>query len=249
MNNNDLIFVCVFDNGSRELGLNHLISLRNNKINNYIAYVTDDETFTYIKQWGFNVVKENIDDIITTKSKDFGTEQFNMFSYIRYKIINRHILEGKSVWYMDVDTVVLGDLNLYYNGMTNTNVDVIFQNDLHMVCTGCSLYIPNKNSIEFTKYVYDNASTKMNDQNFIANFLMVGKSYLKYNLFDYMEFANGLLYFKETDTHEIPDYLAQPKRRFRADDDKNLYFVHANWMIGNNVKTAALKNANLWFVK
>ena len=252
MENKDLLFVCVFDNGSRELGLNHLISLKNNNINNYIAYVTDDETYNYIKQHGFNAVKENIDDIITKKSKDFGTDQFNMFSYIRYKVINRHLLEGKSVWYMDVDTVVLGDLNLYYNGImrtTNLVYDVIFQNDLHMVCTGCSLYNPNTSSIDFTKYVYDNASNKMNDQNFIADLIMKGKSSLKYNVFDYMEFANGLLYFKETDTHEIPEYLAQPKRRFRADDDKNLYFVHANWMIGNNVKMSALKNANLWFVK
>ena len=109
-----LIFVCVFDNGSRELGLNYLLSLKKQGITNYMAYVTDANTYEYISSKGFNVEKEIPDQSIVQHAKDFGTGQFNIFSYIRYKVIHRLLLKYKVVWYMDVDTVVLGDLNRYY---------------------------------------------------------------------------------------------------------------------------------------
>jgi hypothetical protein len=161
--------------------------------------------------------------------------------------------EGKSVWYMDVDTVVLGDLNWFYR-MAINNIDIhkkpdmIFQNDLHMLCTGCSLYLPTAGSQEFTKHVYDNASTKMNDQNFIGYIFKDGKMPYKFTVFDYMEFANGLLYFKETDVHEIPEEMMQFKRKFRNTQNKNVLFVHANWMVGVGTKIKAFQNCDLWFV-
>jgi hypothetical protein len=251
MTSPDLIFICVFDSGSKELGLNHLTSLRRQKIDNYMAYVTDDETYKYINSKGFNVTKEDISDKIPTYSKDFGSNEFNLFSYIRYKISNRLLKEGKAVWYMDVDTVVLGDLNWFYKMMMNNGskiADMLFQNDLHMLCTGCSLYMPTDGSIDFTKHVYQNASTKMNDQNFIGFMFKDGKKPYNFSVFHYMEFPNGLLYFKETDVHEIPDEMMRIKTQFRNDKYKKVFFVHANWMIGVGTKIKALQNNDLWFI-
>jgi hypothetical protein len=150
-----------------------------------------------------------------------------------------------------VDTVVLGDLNRYYTELVNTRYqmpDCIFQNDLHMVCTGCSLFFPTKNSIQYTKYVYDNASTAMNDQNFIANEINDKTFTLQYTVFNYMEFANGLLYFTETDGYDIPDMLKDIKSRFRSTTEKNVLFVHANWMVGVDTKIKALKDCGLFNV-
>jgi lipopolysaccharide biosynthesis glycosyltransferase len=42
----------------------------------------------------------------STEKINFGTSGFNELSYIRYKIINELLNEGKTIWYLDVDTVV-----------------------------------------------------------------------------------------------------------------------------------------------
>lgn len=50
----DLLFISVFDFGCLELGLNHLQSLKNQGIYNYMSFVTDDETYNIIIKYGFN---------------------------------------------------------------------------------------------------------------------------------------------------------------------------------------------------
>jgi hypothetical protein len=152
---------------------------------------------------------------------------------------------------MDVDTVVLGDLNVYYNIMLKSGrgiPDMTFQNDLHMLCTGCSLFIPSNGAIEFTKHVYENATKKMNDQNFIGLIFKDGNPQYRYSIFDYNSFPNGLLFFKETDVHEIPEEMRRIKEQYRNNKYKNVLFVHANWMIGVGNKIAAMKNNDLWFI-
>jgi hypothetical protein len=51
----DLLFISVFDYGSRELGLNHLESLKKCGMSNYLAYVADKKTYDYIKKAGHPV--------------------------------------------------------------------------------------------------------------------------------------------------------------------------------------------------
>lgn len=248
----DLIFISVFDYGSRELGSNHLASLKKQGIKNYMAYVTDNDTFNYIKDQGFNVEYENIDEFIPMAPKDFGSREFNKFSYIRYKIMNRLLKQNKAVWYMDADTVVLKDLNMFYRNFiannSSYNIDMIVQNDLHMLCTGCVFFIPNKRTIAFTKDVYDHATIEMNDQNYIGIVFRDQKPDVKFTVFDYMEFPNGLLYFDEKDKINLPEEMMQYKRQYRNNKNKTVVFVHANWIVGVYKKIDAMKERGLWFV-
>ena len=248
----DLIFICVFDKGSLELGLNLLTSIKKQKIENYKAYVTDEETQEYLSEKGFKTCFENTIEKVSTLPKDFETADFNMFSYIRYRIINRLLKEGKSVWYMDADTVVLDDLNDVYKKIMKSSSmlpNIYFQNDLHMMCTGCALYLPNDTTIEFTQNVYDNMNREKNDQNFIVLLFNNKKTSCKYAYLDIMEFPNGLLYFPETDLYtDIPPELLRTKDIFRKNQSKKVRFVHANWMIGNNMKKYAMCNSKIWFL-
>lgn len=251
--------ICVFDYGSKELGLNHLISLQRADIDNYMAFVTDERTFKYIKQRGdFNVTFEKFafsGPLITINKKNFGTQEFNMFSYYRYKIINDLLKKGTTVWYMDVDTVVTPyinnvDLNEYRGR------DVVFQNDCHMMCTGCVLYYPTRATVDFTGYIWRNASAEKNDQNLIFDMYNQQKLQgLNYTVLNYLQFPNGLLYFDDEDKIEVPPQIIDMKLQFRKNqmlssgETGSVAFVHANWMIGNETKEAALKKKGLWFIQ
>ena len=246
---NDIHFVCVFDHGSRELGLNHLISLQRNGISNYSAYVTDCDTFNYIQSHGYNVVFEDCnDENITDEAKDFGTRDFNMFSYIRYKIVNKLLKTHQWVWYMDVDTVVMSGIKDFSIDMCKDK-DIIFQNDCHMLCTGCVLYNSNELTLGFTDNVWKHATPSMNDQNLICQLHKAGSlTSLNIDIFNYMEFPNGLLYFDTNDLISVPPEILRIKQRYRANEHKKTAFVHANWMIGVDTKIKAIKNKGLWYV-
>lgn len=251
-NINNILFLCVFDYGSRELGLNHLTSLTKNGIHNYVAYVTDRKTYKYVKNYGFNVVLEdNVHSNISKNAKEFGTRDFNMFSYLRYKIISKLLEKNVWVWYMDVDTVVMPgiqdiDMTPYMKQ------DIVFQHDCHMICTGCALYQSNSRTANFTYFVWKNVTDALNDQNFMVELYKGGKlNGLYIDTFDNIEFPNGLLYFDTEDRIPVPEEIMEIKRIYRANTaNKKTAFVHANWMIGVDVKIQALKSRNLWcFVK
>jgi hypothetical protein len=109
----ELVFVSVFNYGCIEIATNHLESLKRNNITNYIAFVTDNESYNElsIKNYNVQLLKQDvINENISNEKKDFGCIDFNKMSYIRYKIINNLLKEGKAVWYLDVDTVVLYNL-------------------------------------------------------------------------------------------------------------------------------------------
>jgi hypothetical protein len=246
----ELLFITVFDKGSQELGLNHLMSLKKQSITNYKAYVTDRDTYERIKTAGFNVEYENIDGYIPTTPKDFGTQEFNRFSYIRYKIINRLLKQKKAVWYMDADTVVLKNLNMFYLNFIQNNdkykIDMVVQNDLHMLCTGCMFFLPNTKTVEFTQRVFDHSSYEMNDQNYIGYIFRDEKPNISFTVFDYMEFPNGFLYFENQ--IDVPEEMHEFKRKYENNRAKTTVFVHANWMVGVANKINAFKMRGLWFV-
>jgi hypothetical protein len=114
----DLLFISVFNYGCIGIAHNHLESLKRNRIQNYQAFVTDKESLEYLSSRGYHVVL--IDESQYTKEKtDFDTKPFNELSYLRYKIIQKLLQENKTVWYLDVDTVVLKDLNADYFKIVN----------------------------------------------------------------------------------------------------------------------------------
>jgi len=244
-NMENITFISVFDYGSRELGLNHLQSLKHSGIENYTAYVTDKRTFDYIRSCGDFVVTLHPElSTVPENRKDFGTPDFNRFSYNRYKIVNDLLKQKKAVWYMDVDTVVTPEIRNVYDKYVGK--DVFFQNDCHMMCTGCVLYYPTAASINFTEYVWDNASSEKNDQNFIFDLYnstrLVG---LDFGIFDFSEFPNGLLFF-DMDI-QVPPQIMEIKRAYKSNTNKRVAFIHANWMIGVDAKKEALIRGGVWY--
>jgi hypothetical protein len=236
-----VLFISVFNFGCIEIAENHLLSLIKCGITNYLAYVTDKESFDILSAKGYNVEQINID---THKEKqDFGTENFNTISYLRYKIINKLLKEDKIVWYLDVDTVVLANLNQIVEQLLSNN-ELVMQNDLNMPCTGCMLFSPTKKMIELTNTIYDNKTPLMNDQILFLNIVQQNRFNIKLHLLDCRHFPNGLIYFNE----RHPD----PKFKQLHDDFKNsqkpVFFVHANWMVGIDTKIKALQSKNLWYL-
>lgn len=251
----DLIFISVFDKGCIDLALNHLISLKKADITNYMAHVTDRYSYTRLILEGYNVTLCGEDILgrtvgVNLEKKDFDTPDFNMLSYTRYAIISKLLREGKSVWYMDTDTVVLANLNKIYAELKKLNEDVIFQNDITMICTGCMLWFPSEKTISLCEEMYSIKNSDYCDQMVLAKNLpqLIERGY-EFDTFFMNYFPNGFLYFDESDVN-IMENLKKIKEKFKDEyKQEHVFFVHCNWMIGSETKINALKKKGLWYLK
>jgi hypothetical protein len=249
MENTDLLFICCFDHGSRELGLNHLKSLRKQGIENYNAFIPDKSTYEYIKKNGFNCT--HIEDVnFSTTQKTFGNPDFVEFSFLRYRFIHESLKIYKAVWYLDVDSVVLTNLNTIYTEYVGNGYDIVFQNDVHQIqnCTGCMLYFSNDKTLNMTEYVYKGMNWQIPDQHFVNYFLQHNPGVFNTCMFDLERFPNGLIHFDDKFLIDLTNYFKSFKKNFHANKDKSkkLAFVHANWMIGIDTKINAIKKTGLW---
>lgn len=249
--NEDLLFLCCFDYGSRELGLNHLKSLKNQGIENYMAFIADESTYKLVKKHGFNCTF--IDDAnFSTSQKTFGNPDFIEFSFLRYKFINESLKNYKYVWYLDVDTVVLDNLNNIYSEYIGKGYDIVFQNDVHEIqnCTGCMLYFSNQKTLDMTAFIYKGMNRQLPDQHFVNFFLRQNPGVFNTTMFDLERFPNGFIYFDNDMLIGLALEFKDFKSRFYANKDntKNLAFVHANWMVGIDNKINAFKKKGLWYL-
>jgi hypothetical protein len=90
---------------------------------------------------------------------------------------------------------------------------------------------------------------KKNDQWYVRTlFYKKHLTFLNLELFDKNDFPNGLLYFDEDIIGKKEGLLKEAKNEFDSKPNKEHYFVHANFMVGNQKKIDALKKRNLWFV-
>ncbi len=248
----DITFISIFNEGCLELALNHLDSLKKQGINNYVAYVTDKESYNRLLG-SYNVIL--IDGTNTTNDKkDFNSEDFNKLSYVRYYVIREYLTKNQPIWYMDIDTVVLKNLNDKYaellNNYKNYQLDALFQSDINAVCTGCMLLFPTNNTKKMIQTIIDERISNANDQMLLNYLLDQKKISLSYDLFKLSEFPVGYLYFNNEDCVPVGENLSEvikAKNRYLVEEDKIVYFVHANWIIGNSNKMKVLKKYNLWF--
>ena len=178
---------------------------------------------------------------------DFGSTKFNELSYLRYKVIYDLLVKGVTVWYMDIDTVVLDSTRFsnYMDLMMHTVSDIMCQDDVNMLCTGCMLIAPNPSTIEFARIMYQNRRSDCNDQ-LVMNRIIRNMPSLKVDAFSRMEFPNGLIYFNDPNTTTNPTYR-EIQAQFNAYTGP-VSFVHANWMVGMDTKIRALQSKGLWYV-
>ena len=241
-----LIFISVFNEGSLQIARNHIQSLKNVGIDNYMAYVTDKESYNALTADKSHVCLIEGQNVSNEK-KDFGTKNFNDMSYLRYKVISELLKKGDDVWYLDTDTVVLYDLNKEYKKYKGTGIDIYFQNDINMICTGCMLYFSNQRTANVTNYIYTNRNADDNDQIFFARLLHFNPDAVSIKTLNTMNYPNGLLYF-DSEFINTPERYKLIKDTFTNYKNKNIYFVHANWMVGNEKKSNALKKMGNWYI-
>lgn len=241
-----VLFISVFNSGGTELALNHLQSLKRQNIENYKAYATDKQCYDTIFQNGFNVELITHDETkyIIQEKTDFGTTEFNTLSYLRYKIIEDLLSKGQPVWYLDIDTVVLQNLNDVYDELKDLHYDMVMQDDITMLCTGCMLLFPNDTTIKMMKSIYYHRSKHENDQIILRRLLSNKKNVINIFKLNAMQFPNGLLFF-----NELSDYPKYRKLQLAFTESVHpIYFVHANWMVGMKTKIDAFKRKGLWFI-
>ena len=247
----DLLFICCFDSGSRELGLNHLQSLKNQNIDNYMAFVADKATYDIVKKHGFHcTLADHSNQSYLTEQKHFGTPNFTEFVFLRYKFIHECLKKHKAVWYLDVDTVVLSNLNEIYPEYVGKGHDIVFQNDIHQIqnCTGCQLYFSSQKTLDMTMHVFKGMNRELPDQHYVNYFLQANPGVFKTTMFDIYRFPNGLLYFDDQDLIPIPPEFMEQKNKFRENQQKVVAFVHANWMVGIDTKINAMKKKGHWYI-
>jgi len=250
----NLIFITVFNHGAIELALNHYKSLTAVGITNYMAYVTDEESVRAMQEHGYKctlIENANVDK----NAMEFCRGDFNKLSFLRYHVAGYLIRSGKDVWYMDVDTVLLQDVQYIYEIYKNNGINICIQDDINMPCSGCILYIASEDTARFTDIVINEKDNFPNDQYTLVSVLNsihhlfksgIFKTQMKISLFDRTLFPNGLLYFGD-------DFINTPVQYKTLKDEyknakKTPFFVHANWMIGNDKKKSAFQNNGLWFL-
>ena len=240
-----VLFISVFNFGGITLALNHLESLKRQGITNYRAYVSDQESYDVLIEKGHPVERITGSDTALTKEKtNFGTTDFNTLSYTRYKVIGELLRQNQPVWYLDIDTIVLQNLNDVYEVLKNAQYDAVMQNDINMLCTGCMLLFPTQNAIQLIDAVYGNRTSRENDQIILAHILRNTPQQYAIFALNMWHFPNGLLYFKELDKN--PRYR-ELQEQFKQ-STRPVYFVHANWMVGVENKINALKEKGLWYI-
>jgi hypothetical protein len=247
--NPNLIFVNVFNYGVIEMAKNHLKSLHQNGHTNTLSFVTDKESADALAGLGYNHVLVSQTNI-SSENKNFGTTEFNQMSYLRYYCIQKYLEQNANtdVWYMDVDTVVTNNLNQVYLDAKRNNKDVYFQSDINMMCTGCMLLFASSNTKNFLNAVFNNKIQETNDQILVRFLLNQYPHLINYGVFDCELFPCGVLYFG-SDFVNPPEYIVPIKQEVQMKmQTRPPMFVHANWMIGDDTKTAALKKYGLWFV-
>ncbi len=236
-------FISVFNYGVIEMAKNHIKSLRECGITNHCSYVTDEESFMELTALNYPVVRIN-NSGTNIENFNFGTEDFNNLSFLRYYIIDILLQEGIDVWYLDVDTVVLKNVMPFYFDLKNqNNYDTCFQTDLNMPCTGCMLLLATEKNKDFVKTIIKNKTNQTNDQ-ILVNAILRQHPIINYIQFSHFIFPNGVMFFGD-DFVNVPEYLVDMKREYMS-TEKETYLVHANWMVGDETKKNAFKKYGLW---
>jgi len=242
----------LFNNGVIELAMNHIISLRKSGIPEYRAFATDRDSYAAIKELGCDVTLLDRDE--PSGILKFDSTDFCRFSYLRYKVMEALLETYDVVWYLDVDTVVLGDI--WASCPLEESWDVACQSDLNMPCTGCMVVKSTDAGKRFVSDIWAARTNQTNDQMTIYN--MIGAKRLAVPILELStaHFVNGFLYFPDfanVGDAEADASLNKWQRRYQSWLQNSIIprpvFVHANFMTGNEKKKQALESQNIWFLK
>ena len=248
---NDCLIISVFNDGVYDLALNHLTSLKKQGIENYMAFTTGEKTFNDFKEKGFNINLFDTKENISTNFESFATPNFNKIQFLRYEVLMNYLHKYEYIWYLDVDTIVLDNINKFIP--KDDIFDCCMQDDINMFCCGCMLFRNTQHSLKMIELIYKyrnqdwEGNEWLNDQ-CVFRSLLPSMPYLKVKVFDRVKFPNGLLFFDEEIIGKKTGFLKAEKDKYEAIPNKSTAFVHANFMVGNEKKINAFKKYGLWFI-
>jgi hypothetical protein len=151
---------------------------------------------------------------------------------VRWTYSLKYLKEGKIVFYLDVDIVVLKNPLDFVDWSADLNI----QNDNGKMCIGCMMFLPNSRTISIVESMATMAipTTKWDNYQVLFNQIAdISFRYLiKIHVLPVNQFPNGQVYFLD--------------KKLEARKDPVL--IHANCMVGIDVKKKALKEAKLWFL-
>jgi hypothetical protein len=248
------IIVSIFTSGAMLLAHNHLISLRKAGYTNTISYCTNKSICDKLNEQGF--ASEFIDEVDGEDYFKFNSSEFNEFSYIRFKIMLDLLEKYDNVWYLDVDTVILGDIWGAIN--KEEEWDIQFQDDCMLPCTGNILARNTPNTKQLLEYLYNNKNNEWSGQMHLSMLIKESKIKIPINIkiMSIYNFCPGILYFPvslliplEGEEKQARDII---KKNFNEEVKKNKIrnpvLIHANYIITREAKINALKNFKLWYI-
>ena len=242
---NNVLYLSIFTEGIKDLALNHLTSLRRAGITNTLSLCPTQSVIDELNAMGFRAERLEIQDDVA-KEFSFTDGDFNMFSYARYKVIQKLLAENEYVWYMDVDTIVLSDP---FNDVIQErigNAELFFQDDFGMPCTGCMLVKSTQRTLDFMNYMWDSRHNETNDQMHLQNMFINRKvPTVTLYLLSIYEFVPGWAAFHDKFLVKLHEPMLNVRDTFlnhvRESQPRPPVFVHANFMVGSDMKRAALK--------
>lgn len=246
------VIVTYSNYGYIDFAKNLLTNLSENAPNHTVAfYCTDDEIYNeltneYSTNQKFIFVKWYLD--CTKEFINYGTGTYAKFLHNKFDIIESALKQHNFIMYIDCDVVCVKEPYVnYYNKYEN--YDVVFQTDSGdkpeqnniTVCAGIMLMRNNQGTQVFIDTIkqFQSMYPDKHDQECIhAYFKSLGISNLeeindiKMICFPWREFMSGI-YIK---TGILPT-------------DDRTYFIHANYVIGKNLKIHMLSKINKWYMK
>ena len=167
---------------------------------------------------------------------DYDTTKFKQLVYFKILAIKYYIDLDYNVFYIDTDTVILGDIvkDIY---TFPRGYDLYAQEDSGSICTGCMLLKPTdkmkKMLIEADKYFKNNWNNIMSNSDQSLIIKLIREYNIKYKLLPWQKYANGSKYFNTE-----REYFKKHKP----------LFIHNNYIIGLQNKIKRFKNYGLWFI-
>jgi len=251
------IIVSIFTTSAGVLAKNHLLSLRAAGYTNTLSYCTDKKLCYVLNQAGFD--SKYIEGVTPWYSKyyKFASKEFNQFSYIRYRIINELLDKYDYVWYLSVDTVVLG--NIWDAVDITGNWDIQFADDCMLPCTGSILVKKTPEVKKFMQHLWEERNDKITGQMYLAKLIKNRNSDInvKIKTKSIFKFCPGVMYFPAQYLIPLPEEDMKMRdlmkenfmNKVKEDKMKKPILVHANYIVSLDSKIKALQKMGLWFIK
>jgi len=241
----NLIIISIISNAHEiVLAHNHLISLRRAGYLNTITYCTDSLLCSKLNENGFKC------ELIAEERSSHA------FSYVRFDIIRNLLEQYEKVWYMDIDSVIVGNILEALDG--DNGWDIQFEDEHMLQCVGNIIARNTEKTKQLLEKLYEKKNDEYNSQHYFSHIIRNRKLTLpiKIKIMSIYKFCPGFLYFSEDFLLPLGDDEGKARENIKKifidtvkkDKIKKPVFIHGNYIGTIADKITAFKKYNLWFI-